>query len=99
MKPTTQGCGDGRVTCSPAVELCKCSSCGYEWERGKNGSHSCTDNLHKLIAAMLPVLRFRIDAIPRDSEYAHDLRAMRDTAEMVAWRYASQANALNQATR
>ena len=42
---------------------------------------------------MLPVLRFRIDAIPRDSEYAHDLRAMRDTVEMVAWRYASQANA------
>ena len=78
--------------CSPA-DLCKCSCCGYQWQRGRDGSHSCYESLHKLIAAMLPVLRQRIDALPAECEYSQELRGIRETAEMVAWRYASQANA------
>ena len=27
----------------------KCCTCGFEWETGKNGSHSCTEALLKQI--------------------------------------------------
>lgn len=33
-------------------EMCQCATCGYEWQRGMNGSHSCTENLLATIEKM-----------------------------------------------
>ena len=30
----------------------KCCTCGFEWETGKNGSHSCAETLLKQIAGL-----------------------------------------------
>jgi hypothetical protein len=31
-------------------EYCRCCTCGYEWRKGLNGSHSCAENLQKQLA-------------------------------------------------
>ena len=31
-------------------EYCRCRTCGYEWRKGLNGSHSCAENLQKQLA-------------------------------------------------
>lgn len=32
--------------------FCRCSMCGYSWQRGMNGSHSCADQLMKMIESI-----------------------------------------------
>ena len=31
----------------------QCATCGYEWERGTSGSHSCSIQFHKYIKNIL----------------------------------------------
>ena len=31
-------------------EYCRCRTCGYEWRKGLNGSHSCAENLERQLA-------------------------------------------------
>ena len=31
-------------------EYCRCRTCGYEWRKGLNGSHSCAENLKRQLA-------------------------------------------------
>jgi hypothetical protein len=31
-------------------EYCRCCTCGYEWRKGLNGSHSCAENLQRQLA-------------------------------------------------
>ena len=42
-------------------EYCRCCTCGYEWRKGLNGSHSCAENLQKQLAeAREAVLKYKI---------------------------------------
>lgn len=36
----------------PNPETCTCSSCGYTWKHGKNGSHSCITRLVARVAEL-----------------------------------------------
>jgi hypothetical protein len=31
-------------------EYCRCCTCGYEWRKGLDGSHSCAENLERQLA-------------------------------------------------
>jgi len=35
--------------------FCKCCTCGYSWQRGTNGSHSCSEQLRKVIESVYRV--------------------------------------------
>ena len=65
--------------------ICTCACCGYRWTRGLDGEHSCAANLHKLIAQMLPAVRWRCDSLSVDDQA--ELPALIEQAEMVAWRH------------
>jgi hypothetical protein len=34
---------------APCSAFCRCCTCGYQWQRGKDGSHSCSESLLKIL--------------------------------------------------
>jgi len=34
------------------MRISTCSTCGFQWETGSNGGHSCTDTLEETIACL-----------------------------------------------
>ena len=32
------------------METCTCCTCGYEWQKGKDGGHSCSEHLSFQVA-------------------------------------------------
>jgi len=77
---------------STTPDLCTCLSCGYQWPRGLNGEHSCTESLRQIIAQMLPAVRWRCDALSVEDQA--ELPQLIRTAEMVAWRYLTPEGAV-----
>lgn len=43
---------------------CSCCTCGYEWQRGKNGSHSCSQVLLNRVNRMKWLLRHVMQDMP-----------------------------------
>ena len=39
------------------IEMCRCSSCGYEWRRGMSGKHSCSINLQDKLNRLTDALK------------------------------------------
>lgn len=39
------------------IEMCRCSSCGYEWRRGLSGKHSCSINLQDKLNRLTDALK------------------------------------------
>ncbi len=37
--------------------ICRCTSCGYQWQRRADGSHSCVSELRELLRGMIPDAR------------------------------------------
>ncbi len=35
------------------MSISKCCSCGYRWETGTNGSHSCANELRKILDCLI----------------------------------------------
>jgi len=38
------------------IEMCRCSSCGYEWRKGMSGKHSCSIQLQGKLNRLTDVL-------------------------------------------
>ena len=45
-------------------DMCKCCTCGYEWKRGQNGSHSCVGYMETTIAD----LEQKLEALKREND-------------------------------
>lgn len=44
-----------RGSCTPASTcsaFVRCCTCGYQWQRGHNGAHSCADQLGKILESV-----------------------------------------------
>lgn len=36
---------------------CTCCTCGFEWKRGRDGGHSCTETMEKTICELKAALK------------------------------------------
>lgn len=65
--PTAKSCTRSGFSEEDDENICKCCACGYQWIRGKNGSHSCAEYLKNELDITNSILRERqklLDAIP-----------------------------------
>ena len=43
-----------------ANEKCECCNCGYEWIKGHDGSHSCSQRLNDVIDETVNYIKFKM---------------------------------------
>jgi hypothetical protein len=56
------------------TDLCVCSTCGFEWERGTHDTHICSQVLH----AEVIKLRLRIIELEKELKEMNDREDARD---------------------
>lgn len=57
------------------AEKCICTNCGYEWERGLSGRHSCSDGFRTILEKYIEHVSQceGVDFIDRCHSYASDV--------------------------
>lgn len=46
------GALSGKSQTTGSADMCTCCTCGYQWRRGMDGSHLCSENLSKRVLAL-----------------------------------------------